>query len=177
VFADWLPIGGSGRDAASGRRRSPVGTYAPERADGASVAANRSQEVVMASEQPEGKSAITSALSRLDAVKDVLTVKRVFGDAYEVDGVTVIPVAAVRGGGGAGGGEGDSPVAQGTGAGGGVGFGVNVRAVGTVVISGGTVTWVPAVDVTRIVFGGQVVAIVGILVFGRILTHRRRHRH
>lgn len=40
---------------------------------------------------------MTSALSRLDAVKDVLTVKRVFGDAYEVDGVTVIPVAAVRG--------------------------------------------------------------------------------
>ena len=66
----------------------------------------------MASEHAQGKSAMTSALSRLDAVKDVLTVKRVFGDAYEVDGVTVIPVAAVRGGGGGGGGEGDAPDGQ-----------------------------------------------------------------
>jgi uncharacterized spore protein YtfJ len=131
----------------------------------------------MASEHAEGKSAMTSALSRLDAVKDVLTVKRVFGDAYEVDGVTVIPVAAVRGGGGGGGGEGDAPDGQGTGSGSGVGFGVNVRAVGAIVVADGKVSWVPSVDVTRIVFGGQVVAIVGILVFGRIFTHRRRHRH
>jgi uncharacterized spore protein YtfJ len=131
----------------------------------------------MASEHAQGKSAVASALSRLDAVKDVLTVKRVFGDAYEFDGVTVIPVAAVRGGGGGGGGEGDAPDAKGTGAGAGVGFGVNVRPVGTVVIADGTVTWVPSVDVTRIVFGGQVVGIVGILVLGRVLTHRRRHRH
>ena len=131
----------------------------------------------MASEHPQGESAMTSALSRLDAVKDVLTVKRVFGDPYQVDGVTVIPVAAVRGGGGGGGGEGDAPDAKGAGAGGGVGFGVNVRPVGTVVVSDGTVTWVPSVDVSRIVFGGQVVAIVGILVFGRVLTHRRRRRH
>ncbi len=131
----------------------------------------------MAPEHAQEKSAITSALSKLDAVKDVLTVKRVFGDAYEVDGVTVIPVAAVRGGGGGGGGEGDAPDAKGTGAGGGVGFGVNVRPVGTVVVADGAVTWVPSVDVTRIVFGGQVVAIVGILVFGRVLTRRRRHRH
>ena len=131
----------------------------------------------MTAEHAEGKSAMTSALSRLDAVKDILTVKRVFGDAYEVGGVTVIPVAAVRGGGGGGGGEGDAPDAKGTGSGSGVGFGVNVRAIGTVVIADGAVTWVPSVDVTRIVFGGQLVAIVGILVFGRVLTHRRRHRH
>lgn len=49
-------------------------------------------------------------------------------------------------------------------------------AVGAIVVADGTVSWVPSVDVTRIVFGGQVVAIVGILVFGRIFTHRRRHR-
>lgn len=35
--------------------------------------------------------------------RDVMTVKRVFGDPYELDGVTVIPAARVRGG--AGGGE------------------------------------------------------------------------
>ena len=72
--------------------------------------------------------------------------------------------------------EGDAPDAQGSGAGGGAGFGVIVRPVGTVVVANGTVSWVPSVDVSRIVFGGQVVAIVGILVFGRVLTHRRRHR-
>ena len=52
---------------------------------------------------------MSSALSKLDAVKDVLTVKRVFGDAYTVDSVTVMPVATVRGGGGGGGGEATRP--------------------------------------------------------------------
>ena len=41
---------------------------------------------------------VESSLSKLDAVKDVLTVKRVFGDVMEVDGVAVIPVAKVKGG-------------------------------------------------------------------------------
>src|SRR4051812_49276230 len=106
----------------------------------------------MVSEHTERASVVSSALSRLDAVNDVLTVKRVFGDAYQVDGVTVIPVAAVRGGGGGGGGEGDAPQAQGTGSGGGMGFGVNVRPVGALVVEDGAVNWVPVVDVMRIVF-------------------------
>jgi uncharacterized spore protein YtfJ len=37
--------------------------------------------------------------------RDALTVKRVFGEPYEKDGVTVIPAARVQGGAGAGGGE------------------------------------------------------------------------
>ena len=36
--------------------------------------------------------------------RDVLTIKRVFGEPYEKDGVTVIPAARVQGGAGAGGG-------------------------------------------------------------------------
>jgi uncharacterized spore protein YtfJ len=124
----------------------------------------------------EGESALSRALSRLDAIKEVLTVKRVFGDAYEADGVTVIPVAAVRGGGGGGGGEGVAPNAQGTGSGAGLGFGVNVRPVGVFAVKDGTVTWSPSIDVMRIVLGGQLVALAGIIAFGRILTHRRRHR-
>jgi uncharacterized spore protein YtfJ len=130
----------------------------------------------MGSSNSDGGSALASALSRLDAVQDVLTVKRVFGDAYEVGDVTVIPVAAVRGGGGGGGGEGDAPDAQGTGSGAGLGFGVILRPVGAFVVKDGTVAWSPSVDVMRIVMGGQLVAIAGILVFGRILTHRRRRR-
>ena len=35
---------------------------------------------------------LETVLERLNAVKDTMTVKRVFGDAYERDGVTVIPV-------------------------------------------------------------------------------------
>ena len=129
----------------------------------------------MGSSQTDGESALASALSKLDALQDALTVKRVFGDAYEVEGVTVIPVAAVRGGGGGGGGEGDVPDAQGTGSGAGLGFGVNVRPVGAFVVKDGAVTWSPSIDVMRIVMGGQLVALAGILVLGRILTrHRRR---
>jgi uncharacterized spore protein YtfJ len=130
----------------------------------------------MGSSQTDGESALSSALSKLDAFHDVLTVKRVFGDAYEVEGVTVIPVAAVRGGGGGGGGEGDTPDAQGRGSGAGLGFGVNVRPVGVFVVKDGTVTWSPSIDVMRIVMGGQLVALAGILVFGRLLTHRRSRR-
>jgi uncharacterized spore protein YtfJ len=130
----------------------------------------------MSPSNAEGESPLSSALSKLEAVKEVMTVKRVFGDAYEADGVTIIPVAAVRGGGGGGGGEGAAPNAQGTGSGGGLGFGVNVRAVGVFAVKDGTVTWSPSIDVMRIVLGGQLVALAGILILGRVLTHRRRHR-
>jgi uncharacterized spore protein YtfJ len=130
----------------------------------------------MSSSHSTGESPLSVALSKLDALKDVLTVKRVFGDAYERDGVTVIPVAAVRGGGGGGGGEGDAPDAQGTGSGAGLGFGVDVRPVGAFVVKDGTVTWSPSIDAMRIVMGGQLVALAGILVLGRVLTHHRRRR-
>ena len=36
---------------------------------------------------------LETVLERLNAVKDTMTVERVFGDAYERDGVTVIPVS------------------------------------------------------------------------------------
>ena len=41
----------------------------------------------------------------ISTARDSMTARRVFGDPYEKDGVTLIPAAAVRGGGG--GGEGD----------------------------------------------------------------------
>ena len=41
----------------------------------------------------------------MDQVRDTLTVKRVFGEPYEHDGVTIVPVASVMGGGGGGSGE------------------------------------------------------------------------
>ena len=91
--------------------------------------------------------------------RDALTVKRVFGEPYEKDGLTIIPAARVQGAAGAGGGE--DPQGQGKGSGG--GFGMTARPVGAFIIREGELTWRPAVDATRIAIGGQVVAIVALL--------------
>jgi uncharacterized spore protein YtfJ len=90
--------------------------------------------------------------------REAITVKRVYGDAYERDGVTVIPAAAVGGGGGGGGGQ-DSEGGSGRG----LGFGVAARPVGAYVIADGNVRWEPAFDATRIV--GQVLAFLAAVVF------------
>jgi uncharacterized spore protein YtfJ len=82
----------------------------------------------------------------ISKARDAITVKRVYGDPYERDGVTVIPAAAV--GGGAGGGSGEGPE-QGQ-SGGGGGFGLGARPVGAYVVEGGSVRWVPARDYTRL---------------------------
>lgn len=102
--------------------------------------------------------------------RDALTVKRVFGEPYEKDGVTVIPVARVQGGAGGGGGEGP----EGQGRGSGSGFGVIARPVGVFLIRGSEVSWRPAVDLNRIVLGGQVVAIVALLAIRSIVKARAR---
>jgi uncharacterized spore protein YtfJ len=119
--------------------------------------------------------AISDALGRLDAVKDIMSVRRVFGDPYVVDGANVIPVVAIRGGGGGGGGTGGAEgQAQGTGTG--LGFGVNARPVGVFVVKDGNVQWMPAVDVVRIVLGGQLVALAAIVLLRGVLMRRaRRH--
>lgn len=91
----------------------------------------------------------------LSQAKDAITVKRVFGEPYERDGVTIVPVAAVRGGGGGGGGEGPN----GEGSGSGSGFGVSGRPVGVYVIKEGQVSWQPAFDLNRVILGGQLAAV------------------
>ena len=97
--------------------------------------------------------------------RDTLTVKRVFGEPYERDGVTVIPAARVLGG--AGGGSGEDP--QGQGKGSGSGFGMIARPVGAFVIRDGELSWRPAVDVNRIVLGGQLVAVAALLTVRAII--------
>jgi uncharacterized spore protein YtfJ len=82
----------------------------------------------------------------ISQARDAITVKRVYGEPYERDGVTVIPAAAVAGAGGGGAGE-DTERHQ---VGGGSGFGLGGRPVGAFVIAEGEVSWRPAVDVTRI---------------------------
>jgi uncharacterized spore protein YtfJ len=97
--------------------------------------------------------------------RDALTVKRVFGEPYEKDGVTIIPAARVQGA--AGGGSGEDPQSQGQGSG--SGFAITARPVGAFVIRNGELTWRPAVDVTRIALGGQVVAVVALLTVREII--------
>ena len=108
----------------------------------------------------------------LQQTGDTITVSRVFGEPYERNGVSIVPVAAVRGGGGGGGGEGgDADAGSGSGSGG--GFGLAAKPAGVYVIEGSNVSWRPAVNVNRIVLGGQVVAVVALLVLGSILRARR----
>jgi uncharacterized spore protein YtfJ len=75
--------------------------------------------------------------------RDAMTVKRVYGDPVQSDGVTLVPAAAVRGGAG-GGGEGGPE------GGGGGGFGIAARPVGAYVIRDGVVSWRPVVDLNRV---------------------------
>jgi uncharacterized spore protein YtfJ len=69
---------------------------------------------------------------------DHLSVRRVFGEPIERDGVVVIPVAVAVGGGGGGTGPDD----QGTGG----GFGGIVRGIGVYAIHDEQVRFIPAVD-------------------------------
>jgi uncharacterized spore protein YtfJ len=108
----------------------------------------------------------------ISGVRDVINVKRVYGDPYEKNGLTVIPAATVRGG--AGGGVGEEGGEE---TGKGAGFGLQARPSGAWIIEEGAVTWKPAVDVNRIVLGGQLVALTAILVAGRILTTHSRRQH
>jgi uncharacterized spore protein YtfJ len=127
------------------------------------------------------------------AVSDTVTVRRVFGEAYERGGVTVIPVARLWAatGLGLGDGEGGVPLAfasrlrgataddgeqppatdaasqqgYGGGHGGGGGYGVYVKAVGVYVVDDAGVHWKPSIDLNRVILGGQAVAATAISAF------------
>ena len=110
-------------------------------------------------------------LEHIRGVRDTISVRRVFGDPYEMDGCTVIPVATVAGGGGGGGGEGNKEGESGTGFG--TGFGLQARAIGVYQLRDGEVEWKPAIDVTRLARGGQVVAAIIAVCITLIVIVRR----
>lgn len=112
----------------------------------------------------------SSVFDRLDAVRSATHVGAVFGEPIRHDGVTVIPVAAVRGA--AGGGTGTGPESgAGSGSGGGMGYALRARPVGVFVVRGTRVTWKPAVDVVRVLLAGQV-TLIGLVV--AVFLRRRR---
>jgi uncharacterized spore protein YtfJ len=112
----------------------------------------------------------------LSGVRDALTVKRVFGEPYEKDGMTIIPAAVLRGGGGGGQGPGPEEGKQAKGSG--SGFGLKARPVGVYVIKGDSVRYRPAVDVNRVILGAQVVTGLALLTLRMFLKVRgRQHLH
>jgi uncharacterized spore protein YtfJ len=100
----------------------------------------------------------------LEQARDALTVRRVFGEPIEREGVLVVPVARLMGGAGSGSGE----------EGGGGGWGGAAVPAGVYVIDGQDVRWQPAVDVNRAILGGQVAFVVGLLVLRSIVRSSRR---
>ena len=103
----------------------------------------------------------------VNSAKDAITVKRVYADPYERDGLTVIPAAVVTGGGGGGTGH-DEKGQEGEGG----GFGVSGRPAGAYVINGDHVSWRPAVDPNRIITVVGLVAIAYLLSRPRLVRAR-----
>lgn len=109
----------------------------------------------------------------LERAQDALTVRRVYGEPIERDGVVVIPAAKVRGGGGGGSGEG--PQGRG-GSGWGGGFGLSATPAGAFVVKDGDVRWRPAIDVNAVILWGNLVAIVLLVTLRSIVQSLARSR-
>ncbi len=117
----------------------------------------------------------------VERVDDVLSARRVFGEPVVKNGTTVIPVARIMGG--AGGGEGPTGATSADEATGktrklqqfGGGFGLSARPAGVYVLQGDKVSWIPAVDVNRVLVGMQVVAVVLLLTIRSIVRSRAAH--
>ena len=103
----------------------------------------------------------------LIGAQDALTVRRVFGEPLQADGATIVPAAVVSGGGGGGGSRAETS---------GVGFGLAARPAGVFVIKNGEARWRPAVDVNRVILGGQLVAAAGCFALGTLLFQWIGHR-
>lgn len=112
----------------------------------------------------------SDVLETIEQAKDALTVRRVFGDPYEKNGVTIIPAARVQGA--AGGGNGEGP--EGEGKGSGSGFGLNARPAGAYVIHGDEVDWRPAVDPNKVIVGAAIVAFSALMVARTAIKARER---
>jgi len=99
-------------------------------------------------------------LNRFGQIHERATVKTVFGEPYQVDGRTIIPVAKVSFGFGFGGGRGDAKdngaeTSGRGGAGGGGGGRVSVRPVAVLEVGADGTKVKPIVDVARLAAAGM----------------------
>ena len=100
----------------------------------------------------------------MEEATESIGAKRIFGEPYVKNGVTIIPAARVMGG--VGGGEGETrPTGEGPDAptrpnGIGGGYGLTGSPAGAFVIKGEDVKWLPAIDVNRLMLGFQIVMVV-----------------
>ena len=101
--------------------------------------------------------------------REAMSVRRVYGEPFEKDGVTLIAGARVSGGAGGGGGQ-DQNGQEGEGG----GFGVQARPTGAYVIKDGQVRWMPAVDVNRVIAMLGSVLMVFFVTRARIVRLRSR---
>jgi uncharacterized spore protein YtfJ len=125
-----------------------------------------------------GQAKELSEMTMLQTVREMVdhgVSEKVFGSPLVRDGVTVLPVAKVSGGGGGGGATGQSEEGRETAGGTGGGLGLSAKPLGVFVLKEGRVSWQPAVDVNRVVLGGQIVAVVALLVLRSLVKMRRRH--
>lgn len=110
----------------------------------------------------------------LGRATDSAQVGRVFGAPVEKDGVVVIPVATLRSGAGGGSGSQDGGgEGSGSGQGSGGGIGLVARPAGVYVIKGGDAYWRPALDLNRVILGGQAIAVIALLLVRSLLRDRR----
>jgi uncharacterized spore protein YtfJ len=113
----------------------------------------------------------------IEEARDVMTGRRVYSEPYERNGVTVILASRVQGGGGGGAGH-DSKASEGGAgqSGWGGGFGLNAGPVGAFVIHGDDVHFVPALDLNRVIAGGQLVALAALLTLRMMVRARARRK-
>jgi uncharacterized spore protein YtfJ len=115
----------------------------------------------------------------LDSVREVVDragADKVFGAPITHDGLVVLPVAKVSGGGGGGGGTGPAENGKETGGTGG-GLGVSAKPLGVFVIKGNRVHWRPAIDVNKVIIGGQIVGAIALLTIRALIKARGRRLH
>jgi uncharacterized spore protein YtfJ len=98
-------------------------------------------------------------LNRIGQIHERATVKTVFGEPYQVNGRTIVPVAKISYGFGFGAGRGPKENGEddsrGGGAGGGGGGRVSVRPVAVLEMSAAETRVRPIVDVTRLAIAGM----------------------
>jgi uncharacterized spore protein YtfJ len=116
---------------------------------------------------------VAKTLDVLRDVRESMSAQAVVAEPIRQDGLTIVPVARISGGGGGGGGTGPGQAGE-EGSGTGAGFGLSSRPVGAFVVKDGAVRWHPAIDVNRIILGGQIVAVVALLTIRAIVKARRR---